>query len=445
MYRSLCIMASLMASIYALFSANTVTSSGYDDGNWAVAEWDIGEQVKPELSFAPYHVHVWAPIECYITCGSFKELDLPVVLFVSGFAGQIALTQYQTIMKGVAAQGVIVVGVDQTPGLTPGTNDYAKLAAHLDPVMNYIKCTEGNCLSVDLASRNALNKANIKKVFYLGHSAGVHTLLSRIDLQIARSPASSRSCDEAGAVIMLSPIDGQDPFGFGREYAINPRKSMNYSIPALLVYGDLDGVAGQTANLACALDGFGGERFYNYWRGQIYSVKVKNVGHLDYIDAGEENLYTKFCKAGTDADYLQKFRLAVKGMIVSFIDNALTTSTPPLKSLKDEKTLQVSITYEEKKSTVSSTSSFQCTVDILPEPLAEEIELGIILGIVAFVVIVIVGFFSFVRRLDMDTRDDWLVKVDSDPLITGTQMPGGPIVPQSYAFMKPTDPNNVDI
>jgi len=424
-----------------------VNGSGYDDGNWDVVEWDIGEQVKPLLEYAPYHIHVWAPTECYLTCGPFKDLKFPVMLFVSGFSGQIDLAQYQTTMKGVAAHGIVVIGVDQTPGLTPGTNDFPKLAAYPDPVLRYIQGTTDLNLAADLVSRGAIKAADTKKIFYAGHSAGVHTLLSRIDLQIARSPEKSKTCDEAGAIIMLSPIDGQDPFGFGKEYAINSRKAMNYSIPALMIWGELDGVPGDSANIACALDGFGGERFLKYWRGQLYSVKAKGIGHLDYVDEGKTSLYTTFCKTGSDATLKAKFRAAVKGMIVSFIDHTVTTSTPPIKTLKDKETLGIEIEYQEDKSEVSSSSNFQCTVDIKPDPLAEEIELGIILGIVAFVVIVVIGFFSFVRRLDMDTRDDWLVKVDSDPIVAGTAMPGGPMLqPQgSYTFTKPNDPNNVDI
>ena len=51
-------------------------------------------------------------------------------------------------------------------------------------------------------------------------------------------------CDNVQGVIMLSPVDGLDPYGIWEEYCIEPGTKLAFETPTLLMPAGLDNLPG---------------------------------------------------------------------------------------------------------------------------------------------------------------------------------------------------------
>ncbi len=414
-------MVSLLLSLIALVAVCSVLfvefvkSDGYDQGNWEVAKWEIGTQLSPDIAFAPFHIYVWAPTKCFITCGSFKGSENPVLIFISSFAGQVSVKLFDEILSGVAAHGIVVVGVDQKPLGLGGSFDYNDLSASLEMVEKYVRGESTRKLADDMSAAGAMQKPKITKFFIGGHSSGNHIAVRRI----VTIGTALGNCDRYGGVVMLSPVDGEDPFGLNKDLIISSRKKMSFITPGVIVSGELDSVASDTTKgLACAPDSLANDHFYNAWRGEIFSIEVSNIGHLDVLDKGSFTSFDSFCKTQASDDEKAKYRVAVKGSIVSFIDGIVSSRATALSSLSSATDLKVKA-VTKKKEGESNGGTFQCTWDVPPEPLKYEVEVGIYLGIACCLTVFFGGVCIYIRRMDKDNREDWIVKVEQTPLTTG--------------------------
>ena len=79
------------------------------NNNNDVIEFDIGKQNTPIQALAPWHVHVWAPSSTANT-----ETPSKVMLFASGFAGFMAVTDYSNILSSISSTtNTVVIGLDR--------------------------------------------------------------------------------------------------------------------------------------------------------------------------------------------------------------------------------------------------------------------------------------------------------------------------------------------
>ena len=70
--------------------------------------------------------------------------------------------------------------------------------------------------------------------FISGHSSGAHVIVNYLRL----------GCFNIKGLILLSPVDGVDPFGFINEYCITPGEKLNFETPTLVLIAGLDSVPG---------------------------------------------------------------------------------------------------------------------------------------------------------------------------------------------------------
>ena len=56
---------------------------------------------------------------------------------------------------------------------------------------------------------------------------------------------SDSGCDNINGLILLSPVDGLDPYGFLDYYCIVPGEKLNFETPTLLISAGYDNVPGQ--------------------------------------------------------------------------------------------------------------------------------------------------------------------------------------------------------
>ena len=72
----------------------------------------------------------------------------------------------------------------------------------------------------------------------MAHSAGSHVVVSYME----------GFCEEETSVkslVLMSPVDGADPYGIVDDYCITPGQRVNFTIPALVLTAGLDATKGQ--------------------------------------------------------------------------------------------------------------------------------------------------------------------------------------------------------
>jgi len=387
-------------AVLSLLSAAVVTAfDGFDLGNWRSRTFDLGTKVNPIDSLSPYHLRVTFPTTCTSSCGPFQEGGFPVFLFVTAFAGTMDAFKYDVVMTGIARHGVIVVAVDQDLGFSL-TIDYSKLATNLQKVIGFIRQTgEGGLLAEMQArgfTRTILN--NAQRIIFGGHSSGAHIAVRNIKENTVRG----QTCPDAGGVVLFSPMDGADPLGFSGDFVIQEGKPLPFSAPALLVSGSLDGESSQlTQGAPCTPDDRGNKHYYEAWVGAINWIKADNMGTLDVLNEAAETTYKDLCAASPPANVNERrdYRTMVRGAVVSFIQGVVLNDQNYIDKLETQRDLEFPSVTEKR----GSGRAFSCSYVPVPETMAFELQLGLILFGVLFALTFVTGLYIFFRKMDDDT------------------------------------------
>lgn len=399
MVARLLLVAAVVSAFSVLLAPLVQGQDGFDLGQWSVETYDKGTRSVPLTEFAPFHIRVHVPIACSAQCGEFQSQGFPVVLFMTGYTGQIDAFKYDVILSGIARHGIIVVAVDQKLGFTL-TVDHSVLGEKLNKVLGYIKSTQTGGLLSDMRDRGFTNTIYLggSRVIMAGHTSSVHTVLRNIE----NSGKSNGTCSQAGGVIMLSPLDGQDPLGFGGKFIITPGTQLPMAMPGLLISAERDSAFGTIKGIACVPDNRGNELFFEAWQGSIQLIDALRVGTLDVIDEADSvSRYEKFCaqtnSTEPEVDRL-RYRVMVRGAIVSFIKGVVLGSTSDIGKLSNPRDLNYDSVHKEK----GQGYSFTCAWSPPPVAMSKEQEIGFILFGVCFVLTVLAGLYCFFHKVDED-------------------------------------------
>jgi chlorophyllase len=91
------------------------------------------------------------------------------------------------------------------------------------------------------------------------------------------------SCENAKGYIMMSPVDGADPFGIVDDFVIVPGVKTQFSTPTLHLAAGLDPLSTRPSFPACGPAALSNDRFYDNMNGQIFSINATAWGHADLI------------------------------------------------------------------------------------------------------------------------------------------------------------------
>ena len=92
--------------------------------------------------------------------------------------------------------------------------------------------------SVGCVCLTARGGAGFQRTTFLAHSAGSHVAVSYLE-GFCEQETSIKS------LILMSPVDGYDPFGIVDEFCIVPGQRVNFTLPALVLTAGLDADKGQ--------------------------------------------------------------------------------------------------------------------------------------------------------------------------------------------------------
>ena len=232
-------------------------------GPFRVNRFDVGTTAHPNASLAPYHLSVHFPQNNSAVAAT--DAAAPVLLLVTGFAGEYPVAKYAGLLDAIAAHNVVVVGADRKFVLRSKVN-YTEYAEDLDGVLDYLSGGLHDDLRLRSPDTRVLPASS--PILAGGHSAGNHLMVRRL---------VSFGCGHIGGVVMLDPVDGEDPFGFVKQFVIHPPAKVNFVVPALHIRCGLD----PTGLVPCAPANMSNARFYNAWRGPIWEMNATAFGHMD--------------------------------------------------------------------------------------------------------------------------------------------------------------------
>ena len=84
-----------------------------------------------------------------------------------------------------------------------------------------------------------LTGINFANTLAVGHSSGNHVIVNYL----------KSGCYNIKGAVLLSPVDGVDPFGFIDDYCITPGEKLSFETPTLLISVGLDGLPGRSKHL----------------------------------------------------------------------------------------------------------------------------------------------------------------------------------------------------
>lgn len=335
----------LLSPVFAPAEPQTIlnTRSPFAPGTYSVSNFNIGSTADPELSLSPWHANVFYPSGRNKPGNS--SVTFPVVLFVSGFGGEYAIGAYSSVLSKMAAHGMVVVGLDRKFKLSSSVN-YTDLAEHLGGVLDFITSGLDTGLSARLRTLIPPNtQANTSAIIIGGHSAGNHVTVRRL---------VSFGCGPIAGVMMLDPVDGEDPYGIVKIYVIHPPRKVNFVVPALHIETGLDPSKASPITPPCAPANMSNGRFFDAWRGPIYQMNATNMGHMDLANWKGGGLAKLVCASKKNQTAIQLYQQTIaaaaaafaKGLIVE--GNMVTSGADALLTGESGTQAPVQLLYRQK-------------------------------------------------------------------------------------------------
>jgi len=236
------------------------------------------------------------------SAGSF-----PTMLFFPGMSCMVPATVYSDILTHIASWGYVVVGPSRL--LFSPEENYK--ADWVDPLLQYLL----NHPPTTYPSSNLHPDLNLDldTLILSAQSSGSHVAVNWLTMQ-------SSHCSSTKAMILLSAVDGVDPFGMIDSYCVHPPALTNFRVSTLLLSGGLDSVQGAPLFPACAPKELGTSRFYNALAGPTLLVNSTRYGHVDCMDEDMVDIVqnTHFCKTDPDTDK-EAYKRDIGSKMISFL------------------------------------------------------------------------------------------------------------------------------
>ena len=124
-------------------------------------------------------------------------------------------------------------------------------------------------------------QADLDNRFILvGHSGGGHTMTRFL----------AKACDTVKMLILLSPVDGLDPFGKGHKMIIEDGKKLPFAVPTFVLSAGRDN-QGAYDEPPCAPNNVSNMHFYNAMSGPKWYMNFVHYGHIDFYNPEYWNWY----------------------------------------------------------------------------------------------------------------------------------------------------------
>lgn len=387
--------------VLTTLALDVLAIDGYTRGNWNFMQFDMGTKIAPLAAFSPFHIRVTFPTTCASQCGEFQTGGMPVMLFATAFGGQIDAFDYDVVLPGISAHGIIVVAVDRQAGYAL-TLDYGKLGIQLQSVIGWIRSTAATSgLLYEMNSRGFTNSIlnGAARIIMAGHSTGAQIVLRNVrDTALA-----AQQCPDAGGFVMWSPVDGQDALGLGGDTVITGNENLPFQTPGLIIGAQLDGTDSSIIEgVACAPDARSNLHFYYPWVGWVQFLQVQGVGHLDILDEAATTPFDEYCARSNASQVALRvaYRTMVRGATVNFIQGVVLNNNDYITQINSIPPNGVTLLENLQKGTGTG---YTCTYVPVATGLSFEVQTGLVLFGIFFALTFITGLYCFFRKMDDDT------------------------------------------
>lgn len=119
-------------------------------------------------------------------------------------------------------------------------------------------------MAIDWLNSNLLNVFKFKvpgvipdimnNFVLMAHSTAAYSVLEHLN----------STCDNIKLVVLLNPVDGIDPYGFGKNKFITPGKLLPFATPLLLITNELDSALPMHGKACAPADISNGMYFFSY-------------------------------------------------------------------------------------------------------------------------------------------------------------------------------------
>jgi len=268
--------------------------------------------------------------------------NFPIVYFLSGGANLIPASAYGDVLANLASHGVVIVSAWEI-------NSENYQGEWLVEIEEWVTENLEGKLQTNGASPDF--RIDFENTILMGHSAGAHIAVEYL----------KHHCNNVKAQILLSPVDGADPFGLIDNYCITPGELLNYDIPTLIMPTGLDSVPGiNLGNIvpACAPSDLSNQRFYDAMRGPTWWVNSTGYGHGDLLNEFyyQTLLATHICATNGDMDR-EIYKSYIGGEVFSFISAVVYGDCDSFQFFEEPSTIPVDVEVKKK-------GIFQCSVEV---------------------------------------------------------------------------------
>jgi hypothetical protein len=184
----------MFLTIFALLIAIPLASTG-DTDHWAIPAIFVKNDT------ARFQLDIYSPT----TPGSY-----PVLIFFPGIGGLVPAPFYTTMVRTIAEQNVILIGISKIENVKP-----EKLVVHITDFLEWvIEPTDG---ATRLFAEHKAVKGvipNMERLGFLSHSSGAHGIGQYLNM----------TCGPLKLIIMMNPVDGIDPFGKIQDFITRTKK-----------------------------------------------------------------------------------------------------------------------------------------------------------------------------------------------------------------------------
>ncbi|XP_068212261.1 uncharacterized protein [Palaemon carinicauda] len=288
----------VLSVIYA--SGNQAVIDPYLAGPHEVKDYFL---MSKDTGLTEVELNAWSPLSPGI---------YPILYFLDGLAMNIPGIAYTDFLSHIASHGFLVV----TPFVTATTSKPSEKVPYFRAILEWAEVNLQDLLHENGVPADVL--FDFETLFANSHSAGGHAIVSYLQ----------ETCGNFKGLILMSPVDGADPFGFVDDFCITPGEQLNFITPTLHLYTGYDAKKGLLGT-ACAPKKLSNERFWEALNPESHrwSINATEFGHADVLDA-EFRVFvdqTEFCGVNRDlqAEDYPIYRNFSSGTVVAFLQTLL--------------------------------------------------------------------------------------------------------------------------
>jgi hypothetical protein len=144
-------------------------------------------------------------------------------------------------------------------------------------------------------------------------------------------------------MIMMSPVDGADPFGIVDDFIIRPPAMTQFSTPTLHLAAGLDPLSTRPNFPACGPEELSNNRFYDHMNGQIFSIDALEWGHSDLVTPCVETGCPAYPGSVGDCPFSDDYLSFLGATSVAFMNGILGAGCSNFDFLTDESTMPIEV------------------------------------------------------------------------------------------------------